>query len=1168
MTALGQILRRLHNTFTKGDQHCPDWSFVEQRLPTAFRAPTRLDARYRLTFEGLESRHLLATSPIITEFMADNDDNIGLGEVETVFGKPDPFGDGTTPDWIEIHNAGDQALNLHGYYLTDDADDLTQWMFPNVVLEPDGYQLVFASGMDGQDVQGRLHTNFGLRSRGEYLALVAPDQKTVVSEFSTGRDYPPQVSNVSYGFVPTIELISPQSDSTYWVPQHGDLGMTWTLPDFSPLANGFSSGQSSLGYETRPAHRTNYVGLFETELPKDTQSVFVRMEVDWQDAVEVTKLFLKLQYDNGFIAYLNGVEVARDNAPDDANWTSSASSISRRDTASINFEGFDLSDHLATLQNGTNVLGIHLLNHPWDSSDLLLGVKLLTDKPLATSDVGYLFTPTPGAANVYTEGLTGPIINNVTQNPGPLADDQDLLVTARVRPNNSAINSVRLQYRIMFEHEVAVAMVDDGTAGDITAGDGIYSATIPATVSEPGQMVRWKVTATDVENSSTRRPLFAYPDNSDEYYGTMIFASDVQRNLPVLNWFIDDINFRGASGSVGGRGSIFYLDQFYDNVSADDHGQTTRSFQKKSYDLDFNQENRFEWRNGERRVRDVNLITNWGDKGKFRHALAYDMYRDAGSPAFFAFPVRVQRNGEFFSIADMIEDADDRTLERLGLNPDGALYKVYDAFTSRSTGAWKKKTILWEDKSDLAELQEATRLEGQEWIHFALDNIDIPAFVNFLPLFDLQNNKGCCQKNYYMYRDTGATNEWQMIIWDPDLAFGHDYKSGSGYFDDVMDWDNPLFSERGTNNALLKKLYDVIQTPGFNEMYLRRLRSLMDKFLQPSDTPYADRYLERRIDEYVDLMDPNDDPFDPTPTPPNWPDARNGVVLGTDDADLDYNTWGSWDHANGSRLHAARGETMRENVQRTKGEYLNQRRDFLYGLPELPAAQVDNPVLEFGVIETAPSGGDPAKEYLELVNPHNVAVDITGWQLTGSVDYTFPPGTVIPSGWTMYVAADKVAFRMRARGPTGGQGLFVVGGWVGQLSVDASLNLVGADGAMVQNVTVPAARNPGNANRDGRINTLHIDELFEAVHAVNHSPRLDVTGDGRVDMSDVDELIKNIIGTEYGDVDLDGDVDVTDFETLAANFGANQRSWSHGDFDGDGEVDFFDFNILSTNFDL
>jgi hypothetical protein len=326
-----------------------------------------------------------------------------------------------------------------------------------------------------------------------------------------------------------------------------------------------------------------------------------------------------------------------------------------------------------------------------------------------------------------------------------------------------------------------------------------------------------------------------------------------------------------------------------------------------------------------------------------------------------------------------------------------------------------------------------------------------------------------------------------------------------------MDWDNPLFSTRGTNNALLRKLYRTADTPGFNEMYLRRLRTLMDELLQPSGTPYEDRYLERRIDEYIALIDPNDDPFDPTPQPPAWPDARHGVVLGTDDADLDYNTWGSWDHANGARLHAARGETMREHAQRIKDEYLDQRRDFLYDLPELPESQVGNPVLDFGAIETAPSSGNPAEQYLELLNPHDTAVDISGWRLTEGVDFTFPPGTVIPSGWTLYVAADKNAFRGRSEGPTGGQGLFIVGGWEGELTMGETLTLAGADGRVVRQslVGVPAPDGTvmGDSNADGQFDQQDIVLILQAGKYNLDEPAAraegDWNGDGRFDQLDI-----------------------------------------------------------------
>ncbi len=94
-------------------------------------------APHRLELESLEPRQLLAANPVISEFMADNDDNVGFGEPapalgRTTFSKPYPFPDGATPDWIEVFNAGDEALDLQGYHLTDDAANLTRWTFPGV----------------------------------------------------------------------------------------------------------------------------------------------------------------------------------------------------------------------------------------------------------------------------------------------------------------------------------------------------------------------------------------------------------------------------------------------------------------------------------------------------------------------------------------------------------------------------------------------------------------------------------------------------------------------------------------------------------------------------------------------------------------------------------------------------------------------------------------------------------------------------------------------------------------------------------------------------------------------------------------------------------------------------------------------------------------------------
>ena len=111
-------------------------------------------------------------------------------------------GDGNTPDWVEIHNAGDVALDLQGHRLTDDAVSRSKWVFPSRVLQPDAYLVVFASGRgDGNflDSAGNLHTNFKLNRGGEYLALVSPSGEVLSEYGGAGADYAEQFSDVSYG---------------------------------------------------------------------------------------------------------------------------------------------------------------------------------------------------------------------------------------------------------------------------------------------------------------------------------------------------------------------------------------------------------------------------------------------------------------------------------------------------------------------------------------------------------------------------------------------------------------------------------------------------------------------------------------------------------------------------------------------------------------------------------------------------------------------------------------------------------------------------------------------------------------------------------------------------------------------------------------------------------
>lgn len=125
----------------------------------------------------------VCSEPIISEFLASN-----------ATGYRDD--DGERSDWIELHNPDSMDINLAGWFLTDDRQNLQKWAFPSTSLGANQYRLVFASGKNRSQPGSPLHTNFRLRSEGEYLALVNP-RAEVVFEFAP--QYPKQFPDVSFG---------------------------------------------------------------------------------------------------------------------------------------------------------------------------------------------------------------------------------------------------------------------------------------------------------------------------------------------------------------------------------------------------------------------------------------------------------------------------------------------------------------------------------------------------------------------------------------------------------------------------------------------------------------------------------------------------------------------------------------------------------------------------------------------------------------------------------------------------------------------------------------------------------------------------------------------------------------------------------------------------------
>src|SRR5207237_816471 len=155
-------------------------------------------------------------------------------------------------------------------------------------------------------------------------------------------------------------------------------------------------------------------------------SAYIRYPFNLADPSQVDKLTLRIQYDDAFAAYLNGVIVAWRNVPDDVMFDPLAfndvASSYHADGAALQLENVDISIHIGALLPGANVLAIQGLNTSATNGDFLIRAAMdATTIGALSSEAGYFKKPTPGAANGLSSTDIGPVISKVGNTPAPPA---------------------------------------------------------------------------------------------------------------------------------------------------------------------------------------------------------------------------------------------------------------------------------------------------------------------------------------------------------------------------------------------------------------------------------------------------------------------------------------------------------------------------------------------------------------------------------------------------------------------------------------------------------------------------------------------------------------------------------------------------------------------------
>ncbi|MEX2186066.1 MAG: lamin tail domain-containing protein [Pirellulales bacterium] len=175
--------------------------------------------------------------------------------------------------------------------------------------------------------------------------------------------------------------------------RYGAAGAFPTNVDSGP-ANRYSAGVFEY---SAPA----YSGLIATDIESAMHdvnaSVYVRMPFTVEDPADFASLALRMRYEDGFVAYLNGVEIARRNAPAALGFDSSATAARSIDEART-VETINVTSHLGLLQAGVNVLAFHGLNAAADDFDFLLAPELIAGSPLMPP-ARYFDVATPGSIN-------------------------------------------------------------------------------------------------------------------------------------------------------------------------------------------------------------------------------------------------------------------------------------------------------------------------------------------------------------------------------------------------------------------------------------------------------------------------------------------------------------------------------------------------------------------------------------------------------------------------------------------------------------------------------------------------------------------------------------------------------------------------------------------------
>ncbi|MCU0748728.1 MAG: lamin tail domain-containing protein [Akkermansiaceae bacterium] len=832
-------------------------------------------------------------------------------------------------EFIELHNPGDSTVSLAGWTISN----AVTYTFPaGVNLAPGGFVVVAQN-------PATLLSKYGITAYGPWVGKLSNTGETIelrnaanasIDTVSYGTGYPwPTAAD---GAGPSCELIHPSLDndlggswrssggagipsaiyispsSTGWKFRNGTAEASSPVTAWRDLAFNdatWSTTATSVGYGSEYSPTVTLTGM-----RNNYRSIYFRRPFTIASSLP-TQLTLRLRYDDGYVAWINGVEVSRNNAPAGQVPFNVTSGTSLQDHPASAWETITINtviDGVNILRGGDNVLCVHALNQSRGSSDFYFDAELAFDGSSATN------IPTPGAANArrLVASKVPPQSRQVNHSPAQPMAGQAVTITARITdpdgmgnvtlsyqtvnpgsyiPLNTVSDSTRLQVSnpTYLNSWTTVPMYDNGTNGDLVAGDFNYTAVLPSSLQTHRRLVRYKLNLADalgntqtVPYTDDEQPNFAYfvynglpswtgafrPTSFGSHSATpaVTYPASTIGSLPPYHLIasagdVTNSQYTSFYNGVRFRGTLVYNGVVYDHIEFKNRGiGSTYVAGKNKWNIFFN------------RSRDFYPLNNWGRKyaegwnnlilnanaspwapvnrgsAGIEEAASARIYELAGNTNFRTHYVHLrvideateasptdQFTGDLWGLYLAIEPTEGNFLDERNL-PDGNIYAI-EGNNGDKKHQGEGQPV---NSSDWTAFRDALNSSGQTEAWYRA-NLDLDKLYTFLALNRLIGNVDVRPGDNYRFYHRVSDNKWEILGYDFDMQFIPAHHWGGNMDGTVV---------AGQPSSVLA----IMRHPALAREFRNRCRELMD--LLASDGSSNGGQVGQLLKEYAAMIHP------------------------------------------------------------------------------------------------------------------------------------------------------------------------------------------------------------------------------------------------------------------------------------------------------------------------